>query len=66
MAGFNWIAIDPMTRWRRGATLIETRFGCDALATCHGVAIGGVQYQLYLVDPGTYAVSSMQGAEHCT
>ncbi len=62
IAGFDWIAIDPMTRWRIDKTMIVTQLGCDSLATCHGVPIGGVQYQLYLLDPRSHAINSIQGA----
>jgi hypothetical protein len=57
-----WITIDPMSHRRVGSIVVQTHLGCDLLAACRGAMIGGVQYQLYLLDPGTYAAAGIQEA----
>jgi hypothetical protein len=54
-----WITYDPASRRRVGQAALRSRIGCDFLSKCSPV-IDNVQYQLYLVDPGSYAVSGIQ------
>jgi hypothetical protein len=54
-----WITYDQASRRRVGQTALRSRIGCDFLNKCSPV-IDNVQYQLYLVDPGSYAISGIQ------
>lgn len=52
----SWIAIDPKTRQRTGTAMLSMIMPCSAFYSCDAVAGVAVQYQLFLLDPGTYAL----------
>lgn len=54
--GIGWIAIDPVTGRRVGVDAAVAQLTCNMLGNCDADTGRAVQYQVYVLDPGTYAL----------
>jgi hypothetical protein len=50
------VSVDPRTGYRVGSGMPFINTGCSILLTCYVNRGEAVQYQVYVVDPGTYAL----------